>query len=90
MRLHVLFAQRRENYSGEYGPEVMLAWDEWSVDENPTGFAMALERVELGLDDSEFVGSAVVQIEISDDDVSEIRTRCGLDEGPPLRGELVE
>lgn len=44
MKIHVLFAQRKESYPGEYGPEVLLAWDEFSVDENPDGFDEAVRE----------------------------------------------
>lgn len=44
MKIKVLFGQRKESYPGEYGPEVLFAWDEFCVDQNPEGFADALEK----------------------------------------------
>lgn len=38
MDLHVLFMQRKERYEEEFGPEVLVAWDEYCVNENPDGF----------------------------------------------------
>lgn len=35
MKIRVLFMQRREDYPGEFGPEVLLAIDEFSSSENP-------------------------------------------------------
>jgi hypothetical protein len=35
MRLYVLFAQRRESYSGEFLPEALESVTEFQIDENP-------------------------------------------------------
>lgn len=35
MKLHVLFAQRKENYPGEYAPEALACASEYDYDENP-------------------------------------------------------
>jgi len=35
MELHVVFAQRRCQYPGEYGPEALACATEYEVDDNP-------------------------------------------------------
>ncbi len=35
MLIRVLFMQRKENYEGEFGPEVIAAVDEYVLEENP-------------------------------------------------------
>lgn len=35
MKLHVLYAQRKEHYPGEYAPEVLAAIDEFGQSDNP-------------------------------------------------------
>lgn len=63
MILHVLFGQRFEEYEGEYGPEVLVCWDEFCVDENPEGFHKACDaaREEHGRD---MAATRVIEVEI--------------------------
>ena len=44
MKLHLLVGQRVEDYSGQYGPEVLDCWGEYDVESNPEGFEEALRR----------------------------------------------
>lgn len=53
MRIYVLFAQRRESYSGEHAPEVLAAIDEFANDESPEDLMAQIideHRAELGSD----------------------------------------
>jgi hypothetical protein len=38
MQIHMLVAHRNERYTGEYGPEVCVAWDEYCIEENREGY----------------------------------------------------
>lgn len=40
--LHLIVGLREESYEGEYGPEVLDCWDDFTLDENPEGFREAL------------------------------------------------
>jgi hypothetical protein len=35
MKVHIIFAQRKEHYPGEYGPEALACATEFEYDENP-------------------------------------------------------
>jgi hypothetical protein len=43
MKISILFGLRKESYVGEYGPEVLAARDEFSIDESPEGWHDAIE-----------------------------------------------
>ena len=43
MKISILFGLRKESYVGEYGPEVLAARDEFTIDENPDGWHDAIE-----------------------------------------------
>lgn len=43
MKLYVLFMQRKED-EGEFFPESVLAWDEYTRETNPKGFDLAVEH----------------------------------------------
>jgi hypothetical protein len=68
MRLYVLFGQRKEDYDGQYGPEALVCWDEFCVDENPDGFDEACEEY-LAEHGDEFVATRVILIDIDGDKV---------------------
>lgn len=44
MKLYVLFMQRKEDYEGEFAPEPVVTWDEYTRDENPEGFTKDVEE----------------------------------------------
>jgi hypothetical protein len=66
MDLHILFIQRKEQYSEQFAPEALVVWDENSLDENPEGFEEACEKAikEVG---SELWASKVIRIRVSGD-----------------------
>lgn len=68
MRLHVLFGQRIESHEGEYGPEVLACWDEFSVDENPDGFNDACDkaRADYGRD---MAAMRIIEVEVDQDKI---------------------
>jgi hypothetical protein len=68
MRVKLLFIQRREDYPGQFGPELLAAVDEFTDDENPEWFEG--EKVNhLAAVGSDAVASAVVTIEVPVDQV---------------------
>lgn len=71
MDLHVLFMQRKERYEGEYGPEAILCWDEYCVNENPDGFDQAVEKAKRDYHDDS-AGFAMTRISIDGDKVREM------------------
>lgn len=68
MEIHILFMQRKEGYKGEFGPEALIAWDEYSVHENPSGFDDAVENAKL-LQANQSAGFALVKVSIDGDKV---------------------
>ncbi len=44
MKIYCLFGQRKCLYPGQHAPELLEAWDEYSVEENPEGFAQAMQK----------------------------------------------
>lgn len=85
MDLHVLFMQRKERYEGQYGPEALVCWDEYCIDENPEGFEAAVaQQKRLSKDDA--AGFAMVKITIDGDKVREM---C-LQQDHRLTGDIKE
>ena len=66
MKIKILFGHRKENYEGEYAPEVLGAIDEYSHDENPQWF---LDRCIKYTQDESFNIVKVVEIEVEDSDI---------------------
>lgn len=85
MDLHVLFMQRKERYEGEYGPEVLTAWDEYCVYENPEGFEKELETQKMAYE-KQAAGFALIKIRVNGDKVREM---C-LQRDHKLNGEIKE
>jgi len=44
MKIHTLWAQRSEDYDGEYAPELLVAWDEHCMDSNGEGYDEEVEK----------------------------------------------
>ena len=84
MHLHVWFIQRKERFPGQYGPEARLVVDEFTMDENPTGFQEQVDQERKTLA-SEIAGDAVVTFDV---DMRSIRNRC-LQVGNVLRAGIV-
>lgn len=62
MKLHVLYAQRKEHYLGEYAPEVLAAIDENGQSENPE--YMSAEK-NKAIASGEFESVVVVTLEVN-------------------------
>jgi len=67
MKIHLIIAQRKERYEGEYAPEVLNAIDEYGHDENG-GEWLAKKLEEYRNPDranSEFEAVEIVTVEVS-------------------------
>lgn len=84
MKIHVLFGQRKENYTGEYGPEVLLAWDEFLVDENPDRFADEIEEQKKA-HASDMLAMRLIVLEVDYDQIRKL-----LVEAPIVTATVVE
>jgi len=69
MKLHVLFAQRKERYPGEYAPEALTCMTEHDADSNPE----YLDAEKYGADSSgEFSSTAIVTLEFNSAELERI------------------
>lgn len=68
MRIKVLFIQRREDYPGQLGPELLAAVDEFSDSDNPKWFEEE-KRKQLAAVGDDVAASAVMTINIPIDQV---------------------
>lgn len=82
MELHILFGQRKESYPGEYGPEVLVCWDEFCIDENPEGFHEAVEKARKEYESS-FTSMRVVVVKVDGSKIKQL-----LNETPAVNGEI--
>lgn len=44
MKIYAIFGQRTCDYPDEYAPELLEAWDEYAVEENPQGWDEKLDH----------------------------------------------
>ena len=72
MILHVLFAQRKCTYEGEYAPEALEVCDEYTMDENPEWME---EKVDELLDSDEFSAIEVIDIDLTEKGFEDIKKR---------------
>jgi hypothetical protein len=65
MNIKTHWGQRKESYPGQFGLELLAAWDENSMDANEGGFEeeVALQQVHLN---SQFESFRVIDIDVSD------------------------
>lgn len=66
MKLHVLFAQRKERYSGEYGLEALEIQTEYDAEDNPAYLPKALEKHQAT---QEFEALAVVDLDVNEAEI---------------------
>ena len=83
MRIHILFAQRKCSYPGEYAPEVLTAWDENAVEENAEGWEEATTAAIKACGD-QLSATRVVVIAIPSKEIDELLTTT-----PVLKGMVV-
>lgn len=46
MKIHMIVVQYNQRYPGEYMPNVVDVWDEYTMDENPDGYLESLRKHE--------------------------------------------
>lgn len=71
MKIHVLFAQRKCTYEGEYAPEVLDAMDEHSFEENPKYLE---EKLDESVNSGDFEAVKVIEIDVCGESISQILT----------------
>lgn len=82
MRISVVIGIRKENYPGEYGPEVIAARDEFTIDENPEGWLAEVDQARATFS-SEMQAMGVFDIVVDDEAI-----RKRLLSTPTLKGTL--
>lgn len=82
MKLFVLFGQRKQRYDGEFGPEALVCWDEFCVDENPGGFEEAC-ACHIAARGGEFSSTRVIEIRVDGDKIAKL-----LNKNPVVEGEV--
>lgn len=71
MKVHILFGVRKEDYPGQYGTEARLAWDEYCIEENPEGWAKAVEE-ERKLVGDDMQAMKVVVLDVDEDRIRKL------------------
>lgn len=84
MDLYILFGQRKEAYEGEFGPEALLCWEEFSVDENPSGWDEALAETRKKYE-ADMAAMRVMKIRVDQDKIRKLLIGT-----PQLNGVIVE
>ena len=82
MKLYVLFGQRKESYDGEHAPELLLAWDEYSVEENGEGWERELEEMK------KVHGASMTAMRVINIEVDQGRIRALLIKTPTVAGAI--
>ena len=80
MKLHILFGQREEAYAGQYAPEALVCWDEFSTDENPGAFEHECEEY-LQEHKDEFAATRVILVEVDGDEIARLLIKAPTIEG---------
>ncbi len=84
MIIHILFGQRKEQYEGQYAPEVLVAWDEFCIDENPDGWTKATEKAKTDEYSKEFVAFRIVRVAVNGHEIRNLL----LASVPVIRGQI--
>lgn len=84
MLLHVLFAQRRERYTGEFGPEAVATATEYQTDENPDLMQGLYDEAKASMG-KDIIGLCWVSMRVNADT---IRGRLLPAELPPIQADL--
>lgn len=64
MKMRLLALHRKEDYPGQYLPEIMTVVDEGTLDENPEWWPAEIERQKKAHQDSTVAAWAEVEIEV--------------------------
>ena len=74
MKVHVLFAQRKERYAGEYGLEALAVMTEHDYDGNPDYLGEQFEQHQAT---KEFTALAIVDLEVDEAAIRKILQPSG-------------
>lgn len=80
MKIRMIVAQYPERYAGEYMPNIVDAWDEYVMDDNPEGFNDALKKHEALVASGDYEAVRVLDVEVPDSAV------LGLFQIPTVKG----
>ena len=69
MKFHMIIGKREDLYEGENAPELLDAWDEYSVAENHEGYTEKLRSLE---DSDGFEAVRVLIVKVPDEAVDKI------------------
>ncbi len=83
MILKALFGQRKCRYEGEYAPELLVCWDEYCIDENPTEFEKEIEQTKKDLKE-DFTSFVVVDIVVDNNAIKSF-----LNKNPVIKGKII-
>lgn len=72
MRIRLIVGQYKESYPGEYMPNVLDAWDEYTLDENHEGFEEKLRKYEGWVESGDIEAVRLLDVEIPDDAVLDL------------------
>jgi hypothetical protein len=84
MKLHILFGQRKQRHSGEFAPEVLDCWDEYSIDENHDGFIESIKNKK------EIYGPSMENMRVIEVDVDSDIIYKLLNETPTVPGSITK
>src|SRR5690625_3564463 len=68
VKIQMLAMHRREDYPGQYGPEILAVVDQWTLDENPEWWDEEIARLKRSVG-GEAGAWAVVTATLNDDDL---------------------
>lgn len=80
MYITCLFIERRKNE----GPELLLAWDEYSIEENPEGFREACTKT-LSTLQGEFIRQQLIELDINDQKLEQ-----ALNNNPTIKASVID
>ena len=83
MKIHVILAQRKCRYEGEYAPEALEVADEYAMDDNPDWFYNKLDEYRQ---DKSFQSVEAIIIKIPDNEIDAILKPKVLE----INGEIVK
>jgi hypothetical protein len=80
-----LFGQRKENYSGEYAPELLAAIDGYGNDDNPDYLNDEEKKYRAEMEKGTFTSIKRIEIEVNDAEFD----RIFHPENAPLKGNII-
>lgn len=83
MRIKIIIAQYPQSYPGQYMPNVVDAWDEFTLEDNWEGFETSLKKHEALALDGTYEGVRVLDVIVPDASV------LALFQTPTVEGQVV-